>query len=251
MNSKKLTTILSLVTLVIFLLGACAPTATPMAVETSAPAIQPAPTEETATQPAPVSAPAAVELSTTYENAVSVEQQLILGTLKLEGESLAVSKEQTAVLIPLYTKLKTIVESMIPAQGTQGGPGSQPQAVSAETQAQIDTITKEILAAMTPEQVKAISEMRITREVAQAIMAEKGISMGGPGQGGEMPGANGQPSQGTPPGGGQNGGAGAPQRDAPNGQQPGGMIPTELISALIQLLQAKSKIGVAGPDFCG
>ncbi len=93
---------------------------------------------------------------------------------------------------------------------------------------------------MTPEQIKAISDMQLTREIAQTIMTEKGISMGGRGQGGEMPGANDQPPEGTPPAGDPNGDAGAPQRDAPDGQQPGGgMIQPELINALLELLQAK------------
>jgi hypothetical protein len=245
MNSKRPYAFLLLAVITTFSLGACAPGATPTAVETSAPAVESAPTQEAATQqPQAASATAKGELSATFENAVSVEQQLILGTLKLEGTNLAVSKEQAAILIPLYTNLKTSVESMMPTQGgqgTQGEPGSQPQAVSAETQAQMDAIIKDILAAMTPEQVGAISDMQITREVALTIMTEKGISMGGLGQGREMSGGNGQPPQGTPPAGGQNGGADAPQQgDAPNGQQPGGgMIPPELINTLIQLLQNK------------
>jgi hypothetical protein len=209
MISKKLTYIFTFAVLTAFLLGACA---------TAAPVIGSAPTEETA--PQVVSQPASVpaELNATFENAVSVEQQLIFGTLKLEGTNLAVSKEQAAILVPLYTNLKTIIESMMPAQGAQSDPASaQPQAVSAETQAQVDTIVKDILTAMTPEQTKAISDMQITREIAQTIMTEKGISMGRRGQGGEMPGANGQPPEGTPPARDQNGGAGAPQRDAPNG----------------------------------
>jgi hypothetical protein len=239
MNSKKLTVILSLIALTTFLMGACASAAT------SAPIVESAPTAKAATaaQAAPVSAPAAVELNATYENAVSVEQQLILGTLKLEGTNLAVSKEQAGVLIPLYTNLKTIAESMMPAQGAQGDPANantQPQAVNTETQAQVDAITKDLLAAMTPEQVKTISDMQITREIAQTIMTEKGISMGGRGQGGQMPAANGQPPEGTPPAGAPDGGAGAPPSDAKNGQQPGGgMIPSELITALIEMLQAK------------
>ena len=236
MNPKKLTAILSLVASVTFLLGACAPAATPVTVATSAPVIVSAPTETAATQ----IVSATVELNTTYDNAIPIEQQLILGTFKLEGTNLAVSKEQAGILIPLYTNHKTIVESMMPAQGAQSDPAAQPQAVSAETQAQTDTIIKDILATMTPEQVKTISDMQITREIAQTIMTEQGITMGGPGQSGEMPGANGQIPQGTPSAGGPNGGAGTPQGDAPNGQQPGGgMIPPELLNALIQLLQTK------------
>ncbi len=243
MNSKKLTTTLSLAILTTFLLGACASAVTPTATTASAPIIVSAPTEEVAIKAAPVSAPATVELNAAYENAVSIEQQLMLGTFKLESTNLSISKEQAGFLIPLYTNLKTIVESMMPAQGmqgTQGDPAAQPLTVSAETQAQIDAIIKDILKAMTPEQVKAISEMQITREVAQTIMTEKEISMGGQGQGGQTPKANGQPPEGTPPAEGQNGSAGAPQGGAPNGQQPGGgMIQPELISALIQLLQTK------------
>ena len=96
MNSKKLTVILSLVTLTTFLLGACATAATPVVVATSAPIVQSAPTVEVATDAAaaPASAPVAVALNTDYENAVSIEQQLILGIFKLEGTGLAISKEQ-------------------------------------------------------------------------------------------------------------------------------------------------------------
>jgi hypothetical protein len=243
--NKKITTTLFLIALATVWLGACAPAATPVAVETSTPVAESAPVEETAVQPetASQSLSVAVELNTTYENAVSVEQQLIFGTFKLEGTNLAISKEQAGVLTPLYANLKTIVESMMPAPDTQGDPANaQPQTVSAETQSQVDAIIKDILAAMTPEQVKAISEMQITREIAQTIMTEKGISMGGPGQGGAMPGgANGQPPEGAPPAdGGQNGGGGAPQGDAPDGQQPGGgMIQPEVITVLIELLQTK------------
>ncbi len=243
MNFKKLATPFALVTLTIFLLGACAPAATPAAVATVASVIESAPSVEAPAQAAPVSAPAAVELNATYENAVSIEEQLMVGAFKLEGTNLAISKEQANILIPLYTNLKTIVESMMPAQGAQGDPASaQPQTVNAETQAQIDTIIKEILAAMTPEQVKAISEMQITREIAQTLMTEKGISMGGRGQGGggAMPEANGQAPEGTPPARGQNGGAGVPPGGDQNRQQPGGgLIPSELITALIELLQTK------------
>jgi hypothetical protein len=242
MNSKKLTVILSLVILTTFLLGACATAATPVAVATSAPIIQSAPTVEVATDAAAAtaSAPVAVALNTDYENAVSIEQQLILGIFKLEGTGQAISKEQAGFLLPLYSNLKVIIESMTPAQGTQGKPDSQPQAVNTETQAQIDTITKDILAALTPEQVKAISEMKITREVAQTIMTEKGISIGGRGQGGAMPGGNGQPPEGTPPAAGPNGSAGSPPTDGQKGQQPdGGMIPSKLVNALVELLQTK------------
>jgi hypothetical protein len=242
MNRKNLTSILLLVALITLLLGACAPAAAPVAVATSVPIIESVPSEAaTAAQAAPISAAATVELNAEYENAVSIEQQLLLGTFKLEGTNLAVSKEQASVLVPLYTNLKAIMESMMPAQGVQGDPASaQPQAVNPETQAQVEAAIKDILAVMTPDQVKAISEMTITQEIAQTIMTEKGITMGGPGQGGQMAGAKGQPPEGTPPAGAPSGRAGSPPSDGANAQRPGGrMIQPELIMALIELLQTK------------
>jgi len=93
---------------------------------------------------------------------------------------------------------------------------------------------------MTPEQVKAIFDMQITREVAQTLMTEKGIKVGGPGPGREISGADGQLPIGTPPIGDRNGSGSARPGDAPNGQQPGfGMISSELIDALIEVLQTK------------
>jgi len=80
--------------------------ATPVAVESSAPVVVSLPTENVEIQDAPVSASLAVGLNVTFENAVSIEQQLVLGTLKLEDSDLAVSKEQADILVPLYTKLK-------------------------------------------------------------------------------------------------------------------------------------------------
>ncbi|MBL8076609.1 MAG: hypothetical protein JNM55_01490 [Anaerolineales bacterium] len=239
--NKSIRSTLSLLALsAAMLLAACATTqlAAPVPAATD-PAIAAA-VEVPAT--AVESSAATVELSTTYTGAVSIEQQLILGTFKLEGTSLAVSKEQASILLPLYTNLKTVVESSVPAQGTQGDPGTQPQGLSAENQDQIDGIVEEILAVMTSGQIQSISQMQITRETAQTIMSEQGITMDGPGgqgqQGGAMPEGNGQPPEGTPPvGGPDGGGAGMPE----GGQPGGGMIPTELIDALIKLLQSKQE----------
>jgi len=98
--------------------------ATPVAVESSAPVVVSLPTENVEIQDAPVSASLAVGLNVTYENVVSIEQQLVLGTLKLEDSDLAVSKEQADILVPLYTNLKTIMESMKPGYGEQGDSAS-------------------------------------------------------------------------------------------------------------------------------
>jgi hypothetical protein len=198
-----------------------------------------------------------IELNTTYENAVSVEMQLLLGAFKLDGTENAVTKEQANILLPLWTDFKTLSQSMMPAQGSQGDPGQgqtnatpQPQTVDTETQAKVEALGKQIQAAMTPEQIQAISAMKITQETAMTIMQEQGITMGGPQANGS--GNGNQPSLGTPPAGAP-GGGGQPPAD---GQQPGGgqmstpqadgvrggagLLPTELVDVLIKLLQSKA-----------
>ncbi len=175
-----------------------------------------------------------IELNTTYENAVSVEMQLLLGTLKLEGTELAVTTEQANVLLPLWTNFKTISESTMPAQGGmgQGQPNAtpQPQTFDAEAQAQIAEVVKQIQASMTPEQIKVIAAMQITQEIAQAILQEQGLTIGNPqqesGNGGQPP--QGDMPQGTPP--------------ADGMQQGMGFIPQELMEVLIQLLEEKARL---------
>jgi hypothetical protein len=246
MNRRKKSLILSLILITAFVLGACAPaqstaTTAPVVaiVETSAPAVT---TESPVVQPSA----SGVELNADYENAVPVEQQLIFGTLKLAGTEFSVTKEQATALLPLWTNLKTLSESMMPSQD---GSNSQSQS---DVQTQVSDLIKEIEAAMTPEQIKAISDMKITMDIAQTIMQEQNISMGGArGSGG-----GGQPPQGDPPAGapdGSNGtgsppampsgdNAGQPPSDggqqAGNGQMHSGMLlQPELIDAVIQLME--------------
>jgi hypothetical protein len=174
--------------------------------------------------------------------------QLLLGTIKLEGTELAVTTEQANILIPLWTNYKTISESRMSAQGSmgQGQPNTtpQPQTVSAETQAQIDELTKQIQAVMTFDQIKAIMAMQITQENEQTIMQEQGLTMGNPqqGSGGEPP--QGNMPQGTPL---ASGPSGQPhsgdQMGMPltSGMQHGmGLIPQELVDTLIRLLEQET-----------
>ncbi len=210
---------------------------------------------------------AAIELDTSYENAVSVELQLLLGTFELEGTNLAVTQEQAGVLLLLWNNFK---QSRMPEPG-QGAPGqgqdnASSQPPGAITQTQTSTLTQQILAAMTSEQITAIAEMKITQETAMTIMQEQGITMGGPQpddgnstqppQGappaggpqpppGAPPGGSQQPPEGTPPAGGSQLPQGAPPAGAPGGNDGrvrtgSGMIPPEMIDALLQLLEERS-----------
>ena len=244
--------VLSLLLFTTLLVSACSSAAAatqPAAAVENIPTKQPAAPPPAATQ-APVQSQS-ITLNTDYENTVPVATQLLLGTFKLEGTANAVTKEQAAVLIPLWTNFKSLSESMRP---TQGGPGQHgqsnatPQLVDSGLQTQLDEIIKQIQAALTTEQVQAIADMKITQETSRTIMEEQGITMGGPQQGGQgggqPPAGGGDMSQGTPPdGGGQPpAGGGGQMGTPPDGVQQGGMggfLPTELIEALLELLSQK------------
>jgi hypothetical protein len=173
---------------------------------------------------APALAQEGTTLDTSYDNAVSVEMQLLLGTFKLVATDQAVTAEQAAILLPLWTELQTLTQSAPPAE-----PGAAPQTQDDATQAQIDDLLAQIQAVMTAEQIQAIADMQITQESAQTIMEDIGLMMGGGQQ---------------PPG----GGAGGQQPPSDNAQQPGGQPPSDggpggdmiqpgLFDALIQVLQ--------------
>jgi hypothetical protein len=219
--------------------------ATPIAGIVSQKLTATAPTLATAT----VTSSSTVELNTTYENAASIEMQLLLGTFKLEKTDQAVTKEQASLLLPLWTNLKTLSQSLMPARGgaDQGQAKSTPQAptINTEAQAQITELGKQIQAAMTPEQIQAISEMKITQETAKTIMQEQGLTLGGP----QAKGNGGQPPSGTPQAGGPGGGGGQPPADGQGpgdgqmsaSQAGGGFMPTELVDTLIKLLEEKNR----------
>jgi hypothetical protein len=195
-------------------------------------------------------------LNTNYTNALPVEYQLVIGTLKLDGSAQAVSTDQAKVLVSLWQQIQALSPSMEPGQGNppQGPASSTPaaQVNNSDTQNQIDALVKQIQAAMTPDQLQAIAGMNLTQDSVMTILQNQGIRMGGPGAGADA----GQPPQGNPP----SGNGQAPQGNPPsgNGQPPaqrtplagnaqptpqaastgqGNFMPPQMISNLIQLLQ--------------
>ncbi len=206
---------------------------------------------ETAETATPVTA---VGLNTTYENAVSIPMQMILGTLQLNTTAQALTKEQADALIPLWTNYATLSMSMIPGQEQQG---------NTDIQTQLDELIKQIQAAMTPDQINAIAAMQITQDSASKQMEELGITTGMPGginppqgQDGtnppQKPGDMNPPADqdATPP---TNPGSGKPpagQEGTPPamGEAPAGsgrmMITPELINALLQSLGSISGVTV-------
>ena len=109
-------------------------------------------------------------LDTSYEGALSVSNQLMLGTLLLEETEHVVTPEQAEALLPLW-------------QALQGG--------GVTIQKEIDAVLKQIEAAMTQEQLQAIAAMQLTQEDLQAWMEEQGMGGGAPGGGPGGPGPGG------------------------------------------------------------
>ena len=222
------------------------PTDTEVPTESQHVAATDTPTAATATP----AAASAVTLNTSYSNAVSIELQLLVGTFKLQGTKLAVTKSQASTLLPLWTGLKTITQNLMPTPGAPGGGNATPQPPIANTEIQkkIDSQVKQIQAAMTSAQLQAIAGMKITQTTVKTLMQQQGITAGGPQSGNGTGTGNGKQAQGTPPAGGQ-----LPQQGTPpagelrQGTPPAGNqqlaqgVPPGLIDALIQLLQKANK----------
>jgi len=186
--------------------------------------------------------------------ALSLEMQLLLGTIKLEDTDLAVSADQASQLLPLWQALQSLETSDTAASE------------------EIDAVVNQIEATMTSQQMDAITAMKLTQQDVMTVMSNAGISANDSGAssstgssqsgfpaGGFDPGAaGGPPDSGGGPGvvvvqgGGDAGGVvvqgGDPGFDpqqmatAQAGGQSGGsnnQIPAPLLRSLIDLLQKK------------
>ena len=97
-------------------------------------------------------------LNEEYPNAISVSSQIAIGTLTLEGTPQAVTKEQAQDLLPLWQMLQALQQSGTAAQ------------------AEIYAVVSQIQAAMTPDQLATIKDMRLTSESMQDILQEQRAS---------------------------------------------------------------------------
>ncbi|NMB54970.1 MAG: hypothetical protein GYA15_09740 [Leptolinea sp.] len=175
-------------------------------------------------------------ITTDFENAESVINQMILGLLKLDGSKLALTKDQATSILPLWDEYQKAVQSAMPSgkkpsrenpSGTPAAPptpvpGSTPAAAAQNTEltTKLDTLTSQMVAVLTTDQVNAIAEMKITHDIATTIMKEIGIEQQNGGQPGGTSSDNGQPQ---PPASGQGNGRAAPPDGQPGqqGGQPG------------------------------
>jgi hypothetical protein len=198
-------------------------------------------------------------LTSSSTDALPVEDQLLLGTFKLEGTSNAITAAQAQGLLPLWQQIQSLSPSMGPGSGNatqtqaSGTPAVVAQTNNFTNQPQINALVKQIQATMTSAQLQAIAAMQLTQDSVMTIMQSHGINMGGPGAGsangqqppqGNPPSGNGQAAQGNPPSGnGQPATQGTPQAGnapsnppaGPSGQ--GTFVPPQFISTLLQLLQ--------------
>ncbi len=135
-------------------------------------------------------------LTEDFAGALTVQAQLALGTVRLEETSQAVDEAQAAELLPLWQALQTLSQSDTTAD--------------IELQAVVNSIQD----TMMPEQLAAITEMKLTEETMTALMesGELGFDRGGRGFGGNAEGGagGGFGGGGGFPGGGPGGGGGFP-----------------------------------------
>jgi hypothetical protein len=100
-------------------------------------------------------------LNEDYPDALPIQTQLTLGTLKLEDTDLAVDSEQAAELLTLWQAIRSLSSSDITAEG------------------EIEAIVNQILETMSPEQLGAIAAMEITQEGIFELTQELGFARGG------------------------------------------------------------------------
>jgi len=137
---------------------------------------------------------ATTALNEDYPNALTIQTQLTLGTLKLEETDLAVDSAQATELLTLWQAIRSLSSSDITAEG------------------EIEAIVNQILDTMSPEQLEAIAAMELTQEGILELTQELGIARGGDwtGEGDPRSSAPDEmvPSSGGGPGGGMGGGPG-------------------------------------------
>ncbi len=190
------------------------------------------------------------------ERPLSDQERFIIGVFTLEGTDLAVTADQAASLVPLWTSMKAYSREpgQMPAGSSDNNFGDTPAATPeaggepaqpADDSEEISALFAQIEAVLTTDQLAAIEALELDQEALKSFIEAEGIEMPAgeqPGQGAQTPPA-GTPSgeampapDGTPPADGQQpDGAGQP-----GGERAGFQVASQsLIDALIKLLETK------------
>ncbi len=135
--------IISLLCCLGWLLSACSPTPSSASATTS-----------------PAAQTSSGVLTTSYDNALSVEMQLAYGTVKLEGSANAIDSQSAAQLLPLWKAVRSLSAS---------------DAAAAE---EIQAVYRQIQESMSAEQLQAIAAMQLTSSDVRQLGGEMGQNMG-------------------------------------------------------------------------
>lgn len=95
-----------------------------------------------------------------YDNALPATTQLVVGTLKLDGTADEVDVQTATKLLPLWQAAKSLSNS----------DSTAPQ--------ELDALYKQIEETMTPEQIKAIKDMKLTRDDMTQVFQQMGMNFG-------------------------------------------------------------------------
>jgi hypothetical protein len=144
------------------LLAACSAPATSPAVVESTPLAQATLAEAgqapvSTPQPASEDTLAAEYLTTEFEDATSLRNQLAFGILKLEGTAQAISPEQAKTLLPLW-------QAMVALSGT-----------TTTVPEELTAVQDQIVEGLTTEQLQAIAALQLTNAQLTEFYAENGI----------------------------------------------------------------------------
>lgn len=97
--------------------------------------------------------------SATATTALSQEEQLLVGTIKLESTGLALSADQAKELLPLWMTLQSMASS--------GTAASQ----------EVDAVVSQIESGMSTEQISSITAMNLTRQDLAAAITDTGTAL--------------------------------------------------------------------------
>ncbi len=121
-------------------------------------------------------------LRTDYEGALTVRNQLALGIMRLDETPHPLTEEEAADLLPLWQAMRGTMNS------------------GAAAIAEVDALLAQIEGTLTPEQLQAIADMRLTTDDLRAWAEQEGLTLPGEGMGSGA-GAGGGPGAGVPGGG--------------------------------------------------
>ena len=161
------------------------------------------------------------QLNDKYENALTVQVQLALGTIILEDGSLAVDAAQAADLLPLWRAVQSMT-----ASGTAAD-------------AEITAVLNQIQAGMTTKQIAGIADMKLTQEAMRALVQDGVITIAA----GDVKRGSADEATSGARGGGPVGGQTDPAQQAARQAEDGGgnnLLNQAVTSAVVQMLELKT-----------